>query len=67
MVVRGEVKGVTLDRDDEGGEVAVDDDPPELLFGDEHAGGSCTTPRPTPTLCASNPSLAAPTSSPNAS
>jgi len=31
---------VTLDRDDERGEVAVADDPSELLFGDEHAGGA---------------------------
>src|ERR671923_2555864 len=30
---------VTLDRDDEGGEVAVADDASELLLGDEHAGG----------------------------
>ena len=39
MVVGGGVEGVTLDRDDESGEVAVADDPPELLLGDEHAGG----------------------------
>jgi hypothetical protein len=38
LVVRGVVEGVTLDRDDEGGEVAVADDPSELLLGDEHAG-----------------------------
>jgi hypothetical protein len=31
--------GVALDRDDELGEVAVADDPSELLLGDEHAGG----------------------------
>jgi hypothetical protein len=31
----GEV-GVTLDRDHELGEVAVPDDPAELLLGDEH-------------------------------
>jgi hypothetical protein len=30
---------VTLDRDDELGEVAVADDASELLLGDEHAGG----------------------------
>src|SRR4051794_39318643 len=33
------VEGVTLDRDDELGEVAVADDASELLLGDEHAGG----------------------------
>ena len=31
--------GVTLDRYHELGEVAVADDPPELLLGDEHPGG----------------------------
>src|SRR6266853_6852032 len=30
---------VAFDRDDEGGEVAVADDLPKLLFGFEHAGG----------------------------
>ena len=40
-------KGVTLDGDDELGEVAVADDLAELLLGDEHAGG-----RPAGLLCA---------------
>ena len=31
--------GAALDRDHELGEVAVADDAPELLLGDEHAGG----------------------------
>ena len=38
-VVVGNEEGVTLDRDHELGEVAVADDPSELLFGDEHPGG----------------------------
>jgi len=38
MRFRGE-QGVTLDRDDELGEVTIADDPPELLLGNEHAGG----------------------------
>src|SRR5215210_3374086 len=38
-LVRGGDEGVTLDGDDELGEVAVADDPAELLLGDEHAGG----------------------------
>src|ERR1017187_9999814 len=38
-VVVGNEHGVTLDRDHELGEILVADDPPELLFGDEHAGG----------------------------
>ena len=39
VVLRGGEKGVALDGDDELGEVAVADDAPELLLGDEHAGG----------------------------
>jgi len=38
-VVVGGGEGVTLDRDDELGEVAVADDSAELLLGDEHPGG----------------------------
>ena len=38
-VLGGDEDGVTLDGDDELGEVAVADDPSELLLGDEHAGG----------------------------
>ncbi len=34
-----EAVGVGLDRDHQLGEVAVADDPPELLLGDEHRGG----------------------------
>src|SRR5438552_18239862 len=34
-----DAEGVTLDCDDERGEVAVADDASELLLGDEHAGG----------------------------
>jgi hypothetical protein len=33
------IRGTTFDGDDEGGEIAVADDAPELLLGDEHAGG----------------------------
>src|SRR3954468_22752653 len=39
VVVRRGDEGVALDGDDELGEVAVADDPSELLLGDEHAGG----------------------------
>ena len=39
LVAGGVVVGVAFDRDDEGGELAVADDPPELLLRDEHPGG----------------------------
>ena len=42
-VVLGDEEGVTLDRDHELGEVAVADDPSELLLGDEHPGGGSAT------------------------
>jgi hypothetical protein len=43
-VVVGSEEGVSFDRDHELGEVAVPDDPPELLLGDEHAGGGPPLP-----------------------